>query len=796
MNILVKGVNYEYDNLQQKKTIEDLMQMKMAPRYLLIMNRFRSGAGDMKELKNEIDEYIKLKKKYKDVFTKNKDVSKKIDEYISNLKKIKDRPTAKHTLDEFRVKPFSIGTTEDVEEEPFESIRLYKKFLKNDKEAYEQLKKKAEKGGKEYDALRSYISNEYGFKSSHPLYVKKAKATERAKIFNEHLIRVAALRGLDKTASKEERKKAAAIYRKYIEDKDPKGDVFISPDFLGKYIKDGKIKTNLKVKEYRKLASIINARRQIFGDPKIKFKDGINKAKLTELKESLKDITIDKYKNLFLTYPSIGKSELELEKEKRIEALKEPITEEEIKSARDIELTGSTIDEYISKEFKEKDDRVKVDRLMQNKKGEISYDMPKIKKATNKEEIIKNILEIIGDVAQKNLMVRNIEAIKNLEKFRIGVPAQRKKVLMDSIGEVKYSPKDLERSIKDINDNMKLFSRIQKIIYGEERKLDIESINKDIQAIQYLDKNKSDKISALIDVFNRRAIPEYVKQMNEYFSKTVNARADVRVLPPSVEIKPVAEKKIDDLERHTEINKKLKELEASREGKTPEQLSAIDAEEKILKEQLKSVSHGANKILKQKAERGSQIKAASKRVGQLRPHLRNPTETAVQNEIGKTPEQQIKDFKNWYIFDIPKDYTGVGSSYNNPLVKQNEMLESFRNEGTIYKDYNTHYAVVSGIFDDPKFYVEHAVLRKDAVDREFREIRYMTEEEEFLQKFNKNDNGFFTQDITLKEKNKWQPIYQTPGNSINGTLYPFEQPVNPSIYMSDFRKDRLKVIEP
>ena len=180
--------------------------------------------------------------------------------------------------------------------------------------------------------------------------------------------------------------------------------------------------------------------------------------------------------------------------------------------------------------------------------------------------------------------------------------------------------------------------------------------------------------------------------------------------------------------------------------------------------------------------------------GMLRPHFKNTTKKAVDQALNKSPEEQIKDFTNFFIFDIPSDQTGQGSSETNPFVKQNEQREAFIRLGEIKQDFNTTYNIFEGVNEDKRFWGEHPKLSH--VQAEFTENKNKSEEAEFLKTFNQGNNGLFTQDQSRQEVSKWQPIYQTPNNFFKGTLYPFQKTTNDTLFVSKFKSNLNYFIEP
>ena len=237
--------------------------------------------------------------------------------------------------------------------------------------------------------------------------------------------------------------------------------------------------------------------------------------------------------------------------------------------------------------------------------------------------------------------------------------------------------------------------------------------------------------------------------------------------------------KVDtELKKQRLINLRLEKKEAS-----PAKMKRLVKEESKLSKDIKTAAGDAAR--KDKADHKARIK--THKTGDVRPHYKNVTEKSVEEAIGETPEQQAKDFTNWFVFDIPTDQTGVGSSAKNPLVGQNEARERFLGEGTLYKHFNTTYALTGGIEERKEFFVQHNRLIKAGVDRGLLTEKVLSEEESFLKKFDYENNGLFPQDQSKKELNHWHNQHQTPNDFFGGVMYPMQQTTNPSILKDGIR---------
>ncbi len=115
--------------------------------------------------------------------------------------------------------------------------------------------------------------------------------------------------------------------------------------------------------------------------------------------------------------------------------------------------------------------------------------------------------------------------------------------------------------------------------------------------------------------------------------------------------------------------------------------SELSADEELLlrnikeqKDLIEQYEKGAKKIAREILEKDRRSVTATKRTGLLGPHLANDTSQAVKSELDKPQEEQIKDIKNWFIFDIPTSSTGQGTRFDNPLIKQNDERERIMKE--------------------------------------------------------------------------------------------------------------------
>jgi len=217
---------------------------------------------------------------------------------------------------------------------------------------------------------------------------------------------------------------------------------------------------------------------------------------------------------------------------------------------------------------------------------------------------------------------------------------------------------------------------------------------------------------------------------------------------------------------------------------TPEEQQHMN-EIRDVKKQIEEYEEGAKKIAKEILEKERRTVQATKRTGLLGPHLANDTTKAVKEQLDKTPEQQIKDIDNWYIFDVPKDATGQGTKIDNPLVAQNIMREKMLLDGSTLFTSLSNYTLQEGPFERQDFFHQHPELTKAGIGRGMFEVKTEETKEEFLQKFNDGNNGLFSQDQTREEVSDFQNIYQKPARIIGGADYKLDFTNNRGIKHTD-----------
>ena len=817
----IEGVNFKADNQEDFDILRQLLSGEDDKLY-------KSYNGKtVRFVKEDSRRFHNLLIRDKQIYNqkKNVPVKKKIEEFVRNLNYIVNKEIKNvvyTTLEDTVVmtkketEEYDDGLNIDVEVDvgppktkitatntkPKVSIKqVYKNFLKNDPDSYDKLIErisinKGDRGAGEVDELRTYINkNMFGFDSSNPMYIKKYNADGRTDAFKEHISVIGYVKQLDKTVPVKDRETGGIKYNEYLKKNDPEGIEFAKQtkimDFLNP---DYTIKDNLKQHDYLKLKKIINRRLQLIGKPKIitssQSKEAIN--------DALKDIDIEGLINLYKSLPHLKRPDVLIEKEREIEKLKIEMKEGTTRRGIEARLNDQTAEEIISSEFNKKIDQIIVDDFIKIEGGSLKFYVNKIKEPESVGEASNAVVEIISNVVMKNKIEEAINKLSKQKSFRENTPGGRHDLISDSIGKITVTPTEMNKAIKDL-DELGFIEGLQKSIYGLDYKpkLDIHELNKNVLAINYLSNKQFLKVRQMIDEYNNVVQPDLSEAFNKRVAETIEAPADVRVLPPGVRVQPVPEEEMrTDFTRMDEITKKIKQIQIDKIGLAGEALNQINSEEKLLRNQLNELTEKNKDQLQKKAKRMGQAQQASKRVGSVRPHFKNPTETAVQNAIGETPEQQIKDFNNWFVFDIPSDQTGQGTSLTNPLVKQNEMRQKLLGDGNVFNNFNQTYELTDGIEERKNFYNQHSELTKESVNRGLKTSKIKSEEEQFLASFNKDSNGLFTQDQSTKEINKWMPIYQTPNNFFGGTMYPFQNTANDTLLVSNFENNLNYFIEP
>jgi hypothetical protein len=246
---------------------------------------------------------------------------------------------------------------------------------------------------------------------------------------------------------------------------------------------------------------------------------------------------------------------------------------------------------------------------------------------------------------------------------------------------------------------------------------------------------------------------------------------DVDVTGKKFKVKKVEEEEtLTATQKYQKLKKQIKDLLSSANVENIDEMENENdkRQAKILEEEAKKLLPDVAKESEEKKQKDVTTQEALLRQGDYRPHFKNTTKKSVEEEISKSSEQQIRDMKNWYIFDIPSSYTGQGTALDNPLIKQNDAREELLYSGNIYKDFIQSYNIKEGVEENKNFYKENNILNPLSVRDGLNMIHYEETEEEFLQKFNKGTNGLFSQYQTKEELNQFNNIYQKPARFFQG----------------------------
>lgn len=498
---------------------------------------------------------------------------------------------------------------------------------------------------------------------------------------------------------------------------------------------------------------------------------GYSKMKVAELKK-LSDDAVQEYaraEKLDLVLSDIGAPRVEFEKRKE-KAEIEKMTEEE----REL-MFGKPeefdIDEYLRKKYNTPRDKQLTEFLLSYDKRDNAVAYKSGRKIPEPGQFTKrNIRDSIDKFFTNNIYIQRLaneigqrkdtKNFKELDKFG-------KADTINIALKADVSSDDLDAVLG--NPEFKGFlSDVYVQVYGKPPDKPIESVGDYynlVEDIRKLSASKDYKRLARIgaDIIKYdRIVKDYETELTKLINKNVNTPADVRVLPEGVKTRAVEEELLTDLDKYNKLAEEL-----ATETKKPQDEQDED-EIRKLKEEMKKYEAGAKKEKAKKVARDTRSATATRKKGAVRPHFPNTTEKAVAAAISETPEQQIQDIKNFYIFDLPEYSTGVGSKIGNPLVKQNTMRERFLISDTNAFTHLDSYLLHEGIMENKNFYKEHSELSSGGISRGLLDVKYDETEQEFLQKFNSGSNGLFTQDQSKKEVSDFQNIYQTPARYIDG----------------------------
>jgi len=501
----------------------------------------------------------------------------------------------------------------------------------------------------------------------------------------------------------------------------------------------------------------------------VRFK-GYSKLKASELRK-LVDDTIQEYartEKLDLVLSDIGAPRVEYEKEKEKKEIKKMTPEErELMFGKPEEFD---IDEYIRTKYNYPRDKQITDFILSYDKRNNVVNYKSGRKIPEPSQYTKrNIRNTLDNLLTNRIYLKRLDkeinarkGTKTFEEFdKLG-----KADIINQSMKSDVSASDIDAVLQD-EDFSGFLASVYLQVYGKPPTKPIESVSdyynmvEDIRKLTLSkDQQRLARIGGDIVKYNR-ILEEEENELIKLINKEVNKPAEVRVLPEGVKVKAVEEELLSDLDKYNKLAEEL-----ATESKKPQDEQDAD-EIKRIKEEMKKYEAGAKKEKANKAKRDTRTAIATRRKGAMRPHFKNVTEKAVDSAISETPQEQIQDIKNWWIFDIPEYSTGVGNKLENELVKQNAMRDRFMISDTNAFTHMDSYLLHEGIMENPNFYKEHSDLSNGGISRGLLNVKYDETEEQFIQKFNSGSNGLFSQTQSKKEVSDFKNIYQKPARYID-----------------------------
>ena len=655
---------------------------------------------------------------------------------------------------------------------------LYTATVQGDsKEAYAELRAFSKKSPADMKLVAKVVNDAKPFIESSHIYVRNQKSLVK------HFQVLASMEG--KTfIPPTEVAKGREIFVKYIDARDPSGSFWATnSEIKGSIVKSGKkFRKNLKKKDAIKAIEAVNERNALLG-----IKPLSTKGKVKELNARLQELNLGEVVSVYKRYPQFEP----VGKEARLAAEMRRESRERTKDTfhgRLSKLSGLSVGESVRAMEKLRLEHLLSEKLISISDGKLLYTPKTYSKDFKKpEDVSEALYTIITDAVLVDRFEKALAKVKDTPEFRENSDVGRMNILSKAIKSLPTDSASTLSSLDKLKDSGFL-DHIQTISIGPGKDITLESISDTIEGLKNLPSKDVGELIRAVEGYDKHLAPGVEASTKAALAATVDQPADIRVLPKGVKITPIDAKKEakDILGAKVSRAKIIGRLEAIKKAKLDtkrkSKLAKLITEEEGLLEELKALSPEKKDA---KGHQGGNIR----RQGALRPHLKNPTEAAVKQAIGETPEQQMKDFTNWFTFDIPVDQTGVGSLNTNPLVKQNEAREKFLGEGTLYKHFNQTYQLTGGIEERKQFFVQHDRLFKEGVARGLLTRKVLSEEDAFLAKFSRGSNGLFPQDQTKAELNQFRDIYQTPNDFFGGVQYPMQSITNPSVMVDDFRKN-------
>jgi hypothetical protein len=542
------------------------------------------------------------------------------------------------------------------------------------------------------------------------------------------------------------------------------------------------------------------------GNKQTRVKDLIERVK-ESIGEYAKDENLQQVRKDWEATQAKGIKEEIARKEQTGEELTE--VEKEIqKQQAEVELMGEgeefDIDKFILEKFKKNKNEQIAEQFLQHNPATDTVAFrkldftPKRIKRTGYSSVQDAIIKSITELAYLNQYNDEFNKAKDTEEFRQKSTKARQQYLNDRIRH-EVTKEGIDEIVK-VNP---FYTAFYNYVTGSSKKsVDLHNINEAVRGLKKVPEAGLLVIKNEMEKFNKGVI----KDASDFFAEAesiINSPPDISKLPPKVKpsmVKP--EDILTPLDRYNkqkeELLKKMKDedfeklkMKKNMGTATAGELTKLEDIQRS-QEALKKLEPEAKKEQAKKSSAISKRTTATKRSGKVRPHFLNPTQKAVEDAIGETVEEQIKDIKNWYIFDLPEYSTGVGNRYENPLVKQNEQRDMMLVDGTDIFSGQTTYLLSEGVEERKDFYMSsRPALTKESIGRGLFEVEVDETEEQFLQRFNEGSNGLFSQDITKKEVSDFKNIYQTPpdhfinDNKNTGEKHEFEFTNNRGIKHTD-----------
>ena len=654
---------------------------------------------------------------------------------------------------------------------------LYTKAVQGDsKDAYTKLVAFAKGRPIDMNLVSGVVNEITPFPKGSPMYVSTPKSLE------DHFKVISSIKGTT-FMSHEDTLDGKHAFNAYVKDKDPTGSIWAKTAGIeGLIVKSGKkFKKTIKKTDAIRATKAVNARNSLLGIKPMP--TGLSKKDLIDQLQKLKfGEVVDIYKR----HPSLTPSG----REGTIQAsIRRETAERRKRTPAGIAstLTGSSPEEVV-RNFEQKSlEQFLAKELMSVVDGKLIYRPETYFKGSMKPKDVSGALQqIVGDTIAFMKFSDALDKVRDTPDFRENTDVGRMNILQKAIKDIPSTPAFIEKILREVMDP-DFIRDLHKTVGGPPDSVSLIDVMESIEKVGDASPSKIGDLTDIIQEYDSIVVPQMQEHLGKSMAATVEQPADIRVLPKGVKITPIDAKKElkESLELKTEkqtIRNRLEEIKDDKFDAKGAGLTKLIVEEEDLIKRLKELSPEKKDA---KGHQGGNIR----RQGALRPHLKNPTEAAVKQAIGETPEQQMKDFTNWFTFDIPVDQTGVGSLNTNPLVKQNEAREKFLGEGTLYKHFNQTYELTGGVEERKQFFVQHDRLFKEGVARGLLTRKVLSEEDAFLAKFSRGSNGLFPQDQTKAELNQFRDIYQTPNDFFGGVQYPMQSVTNPSVMVDDFRKN-------